>query len=103
LQLHGAAPPAEALGGDELGAAAAEGLVAQVAGPGVLAHGPGEDLHRLLRRVLVAHDPALALPVDLPDRVVLVVAVVLGHGALAPAHHARLVAEVPEDPPEDRG
>src|SRR5690606_9134797 len=102
--LHREAAPAQLLGRDDLAAAATEGLVADVAGPRVLADRPGEDLHGFLSGVFVADDPGLALPIDLPDGVHQhrVVAVVLRLAPLDPAHHARLVPEVPEDTSEDR-
>lgn len=95
FQLARKTSPTELLGGHDLRPAAGERLEADVAGLGVFAHGPGEDLHRLLRGVLVADDSGFTFPVNIPDRRDGVVAIVLGSAAYGPAHHARLMLEVP--------
>src|SRR5205814_932773 len=83
--------------------APAEGLEADVVHLGVLAHGPREQLQWFLSWVLVSHHAALALPIDLPDAVVVVLAVVGRLAPLHPTHHARLMPEVVEDRAEDAG
>lgn len=57
-------PPARRLAGDDLRAGAAERLVADLAGFGVLAHRNGKDVHRLRRGVigLFAHLHRRQLP-----------------------------------------
>jgi hypothetical protein len=85
-----------------LRARARERLEHEVADVRVLLHRAHEELDGFRSRVVVPHDARLAVPVDLPHRVVLVHAVVLRLVALLPAHHARLVAEVPVDAPEHR-
>src|SRR5262249_25970689 len=100
--LDRAALPAGALGGDQLRAAAAERLEHQVTDARVLLDRADEQLDGLRHRMLVADDALLALPVDGPHARVLVHAVVLRLVALAPAHAAGLVLEVPVDPAEHR-
>src|SRR5262249_3222179 len=53
--------------------------------------------------MLVADQPRLAIKVNFPHRVVLVNTIVLRLVALAPAHEAVLMPEVPVDATEDRG
>src|SRR5687768_16371295 len=69
----------------------------------MLAHRSTEDFDGLLGRMFIADHACLALPIDLPDRFVGVVAVVGRLAALFPAHHARLVMILPEGAAEDRG
>src|SRR5262249_41437003 len=89
LNLDAVAEAAGLLGGDQLTATARKGFKAHVTWLSMLSHWPGEDLNRLLRRVGVAGDPGLTLPINIPDRVHFLVAVVFRHAPLAPAHHAR--------------
>jgi hypothetical protein len=51
----------------------------------------------------VADDALVALPVDLPNRVQALVAIVLWDRSLSPAHETRLMPEMPKHAAKDRG
>src|SRR5262249_17058657 len=62
------APSAGLLRGDELGAAAREGLEANVPGPGVLAQGSPKQFGRLFGRMGIVPGPTRPVPVAFPHR-----------------------------------
>src|SRR5688572_1984766 len=90
-----------AFGRDELRSRAGKRFEHDVAWARVLPDRADEEFNGLAGR-MIALEPRLAIPVALPDAVVLMHAVVLGLVALPPAHDARFVAEVPVHAAEHR-